>query len=592
MDESRQSRPSGIPRPSRIPVPRTNPLRISPSRESLTTDVAAVGSLRSPKLRSTPSRDQLVPTCHHAQPSTASLRAVSSPPIRPVIPDPDAPLPSRSGRGGAAPSASQVFWSGSTSGSLRRRASQQWISAAAMPEEEALPEEHWDAVAEDFGEEPAPTAASRQRLSLAERTMETLSRLPSSPSVKGRAAPSFYDPPPTAIHFAPCSGSCRQFDRSASRSRASSRPGSISGVDDSISTFRSQMAAASESVPPIIEGTPLRSRRSIASFQTPARPPAARSARTAAHSLQAHNPLSAPCTRAPSPERYVSDFAAPRPASRAPAPRAAQRSSVCGLSTKASMPALRKAAATETTRKASLASRGSSATSSEGAYASTASVASANTAITSDSADAGQAYKKTSAALREQIARARAAKRAQQQGAAANPAPGPDDVPLVPTDASFDFGLSDDPFNQRRDDKSQAKALKSRLETARTTGRLNIAAMGLKEIPPEVLNMYNLDSIAEFGGSWAESVDLTRFVAADNELEMISDSVFPDVDPQELADDEDSQGNIFAGLETLDLHGNILVNLPMGLRRLSLLTSLNLVCARVPLRRYLYPASG
>jgi hypothetical protein len=148
----------------------------------------------------------------------------------------------------------------------------------------------------------------------------------------------------------------------------------------------------------------------------------------------------------------------------------------------------------------------------------------------------------------------------------------------VPTDTGFDFGLSNDPFNQHRDDKSQAKVLKGRLETARTSGRLNIAAMGLKEIPAEVLNMYNLESIGQSGSAWAESVDLTRFVAADNELEMISDSVFPDVDPQELAEQEDSQGNIFAGLETLDLHGNILVNLPMGLRRLSLLTSLNLVC--------------
>lgn len=148
---------------------------------------------------------------------------------------------------------------------------------------------------------------------------------------------------------------------------------------------------------------------------------------------------------------------------------------------------------------------------------------------------------------------------------------------MVPTDTSFDFGLSNDPFNQRRDDKSQAKMLRSRLESARTSGRLNIAAMGLTEIPQDVLDMYNLESIGQSGSAWAESVDLTRFVAADNELEMIADSVFPDVDPQECVDDEDAQGNIFAGLETLDLHGNILVALPMGLRRLSVLTSLNLV---------------
>jgi Leucine-rich repeat (LRR) protein len=148
---------------------------------------------------------------------------------------------------------------------------------------------------------------------------------------------------------------------------------------------------------------------------------------------------------------------------------------------------------------------------------------------------------------------------------------------LIPTDTSFDFGLSNDPFNQHRDDGSTKKILQSRIETARISGRLNIAAMGLREIPAEVMNMYNLESIGGNGGSWAESVDLTRFVAADNELEMINDSIFPDCDPQDMADSEDGQGNIFGGLETLDLHGNMLIALPMGLRRLPQLTSLNLV---------------
>jgi hypothetical protein len=231
--------------------------------------------------------------------------------------------------------------------------------------------------------------------------------------------------------------------------------------------------------------------------------------------------------------------------------------------------------ATEAPRKESTASRGSSATSGEGTHAPSPSVSSANTAITSDSPEPGQTYKKASSALREQIAKAKAAKRAAAQP---GPASTSDGATLIPTDTSFDFDLGSDPFNQHRDDKSQAKVLQSRLETARTSGRLNVAAMGLKEIPAEVFDMYNLETIGQSGGAWAESVDLTRFVAADNELEMINDSVFPDVDPQELADDEDSQGNIFAGLETLDLHGNILIALPMGLRRLSLLTSLNLVC--------------
>jgi len=246
------------------------------------------------------------------------------------------------------------------------------------------------------------------------------------------------------------------------------------------------------------------------------------------------------------------------------------------------MPTLNKSTTVETPRKVSSASRGSSATSGDGTNPSSASVTSASTAITAESSESAsaQSARKTSAALREQIAKARAAKRVvPSQISSANPVLEADESTLVPTDSGFDFGLASDPFNLRRDDQSQAKILQSRLESARTSGRLNIAAMALREIPTDVMNMYNLDSVGQQG--WAESVDLSRFVAADNELEMIADSVFPDVDPRELADDEDSQGYIFAGLETLDLHGNMLIALPMGLRRLSLLTSLNLVCAHL-----------
>lgn len=152
---------------------------------------------------------------------------------------------------------------------------------------------------------------------------------------------------------------------------------------------------------------------------------------------------------------------------------------------------------------------------------------------------------------------------------------------MIPTDDTFDFGLAaDDPFNLKRDANSTSKVLQSRVAVARTSGRLNIAALGLKEIPSEVLNMYNLESVGASGGNWAECVDLTRFVAADNELEMIEEALFPDVDPEEFADDENAQGCMFGGLETLDLHGNMLISLPAGLRRLALLTSLNLVCSR------------
>jgi hypothetical protein len=182
--------------------------------------------------------------------------------------------------------------------------------------------------------------------------------------------------------------------------------------------------------------------------------------------------------------------------------------------------------------------------------------------------------RKTSHALREQIAKAKAAKRAamrQVSGSLSNQ----EEAPVIAT-GSFDFGLSDDPFNQLVDQSGVKGLLRKRIDAARSDGRLNIAAMGLKKIPDEVMDMYNLDSIGAQGGSWAESVDLTRFVAADNELEVLHDTVFPDIDPRENMDD-DTKGNQFGGLETLDLHGNLLKAVPLGLRRLELLTTLNLV---------------
>lgn len=186
--------------------------------------------------------------------------------------------------------------------------------------------------------------------------------------------------------------------------------------------------------------------------------------------------------------------------------------------------------------------------------------------------------RKSSLALREQIAKAKAAKRAQgsRQASGIQGIESTEETPIMPA-GTFDFGLADDPFNQQRSQDGAKGLLRKRIDSARTDGRLNIAAMGLKEIPGEVMDMYNFDATNGHGSSWAESVDLTRFVAADNELEFLDDSVFPDMDPHELLDDDESKGNQFGGLETLDLHGNLLKALPLGLRRLSLLTTLNLV---------------
>lgn len=200
-------------------------------------------------------------------------------------------------------------------------------------------------------------------------------------------------------------------------------------------------------------------------------------------------------------------------------------------------------------------------------------------ALTTESLDpaaAAPVFRKSSAALREQIAKAKAANKAVSlQVSQPNPV---EEEPVIPTDNTFDFGLSNDPFNLQRNINVQAKMIQGRIDTARTNGRLNIAAMSLKNIPEQVMKMYDLESVGAVGSAWAESVDLTRFIAADNELETIDDSVFPDCEPQDFADDEDSRGSIFGGLETLDLHGNLLLSIPIGMRRLQLLTSLNLVC--------------
>jgi len=174
----------------------------------------------------------------------------------------------------------------------------------------------------------------------------------------------------------------------------------------------------------------------------------------------------------------------------------------------------------------------------------------------------------SSAALREQIAAAKAAARTQK---VKHDSPQQADSAAFP---SFDSDLHADPFNQAPKDGKHI--LRNRIKAAWADGKLNVAGLGLKQLPDEVLHMYEPAAMEEGGVNWAEVVDLTRLIAADNELEDLGDSVFPDRPADELAADEDSQGNQFGGLETLDLHGNHLQALPLGLRRLERLTHLNL----------------
>lgn len=116
------------------------------------------------------------------------------------------------------------------------------------------------------------------------------------------------------------------------------------------------------------------------------------------------------------------------------------------------------------------------------------------------------------------------------------------------------------------------------MDAARSSGRLDVSALALAELPDQILRMYEYDSNGESSVQWNEAIDLVKFIAADNEIESIPDAFFPDVDVEALDPaDEDASLPQFGGIGTLDMHGNKLQKLPLGLGRLNCLTVLNLV---------------
>ncbi|KAK5715023.1 hypothetical protein LTR15_010439 [Elasticomyces elasticus] len=179
----------------------------------------------------------------------------------------------------------------------------------------------------------------------------------------------------------------------------------------------------------------------------------------------------------------------------------------------------------------------------------------------------------SSTALREQIAAAKAAARKEKEK-------GKMDSPQQADWGQFEtfdgMGGSTDPFNLAPKDPTHV--LRNRIKAAWTDGKLNIAGLALKDVPDEVLGMFDAKAMEAAGVNWAEVVDLTRLLAADNELEELGDGVFPDRPAETWAEAEDGEGkgSPFGGLEVMDLHGNRLGGLPMGMRRMERLTKLDL----------------
>lgn len=627
MEDNRlQAGKSALPRPtSRLPMPRSTgiptALRPSQSRDNL----AAAPEIVSSRLRPAASRERLASGISNItnQPSptapknSTSARGLARP--RPTSSLPTftpQPKPLRATSSGNGSGLSRIppprdrmaslpedvdsprESHASKLPGLRRKSSAQWMptSQLASPRQRSTSTSTLSngyASSDSFSQtspinEDNDIAADdtirpktlKPRPSLAERTVQTLSRLPSSPALRGKTSNSnFFEPESYRATSRPASrcsrpgSSLRDDSSTPSKPRPSlSRPGSSSGpLQDLSNPFNPQL--------PPLESSPARG-RGLGTLRTPSTSGLRDRSRSKIGSVRG---LPRPRSTTPSKEMPLLAPEFPMNGSKTISTRTVQqRPSVNGLFKKPALPAAKKPASISSApTKAKAAPLKSPATVSDRSTNLSA-ASSTSTKSTSVGGDSPPPFKKSSSALRDQIARAKAAKRSVAAKPLVSDEPGQaaawGESPVVPTDDTFDFGLSDHPFNLNRDANSTSKIVKSRVTTARTSGRLNIAALGLKEIPKEVLDMYSMESIGKYDGSWAESVDLTRFVAADNELEMIDESVFPDVDPEELAEDEDAQGSIFAGLETLDLHGNVLIALPAGLRRLTLLTSLNLVC--------------
>ncbi|KAK2601985.1 hypothetical protein QQS21_004411 [Conoideocrella luteorostrata] len=571
--DSPKDRPSGIPRLSRLPVPRssipkpvsstctTRSLRSKSSRDSF-----GGGELIPPKLRTAPSRDRLRSGVSGSTGRESPLRATSS---RAKTGNQDSstsktPIVPGSQRRSDSAVTQPVEVSGADADLVDDGAFNQSPVHTTLPHDttgiDALPDDS-----------TAFQTPSRSRPSLSERTMETLAHVPSSPALSKKSS-SFFDQGRTRSQGEGGNsrpGSSYNSDGSGrASSRHGSRPGSSASQDHPTTpNLRGSSMSFKTSLSTINSGTPRRT-SSIGIVKTPQAKatPSRMSLTSATRPAASGIPPVPDVARSQGPDKRMVGRAPLKAGAKTIATRPAKpRTSTQGLFKKPSLPSMGgSTCSTDTTR------------TSEGAWDGSIPPPSSSTGPPAKQA-ASLTNRKSSAALRDQIAKARAAKRAAvRQASATQKLVEQNDAPTASND---EYGTSmehDDPFNLRKGERPGAKVLQQRVAMARTTGRLNIAALGLKEIPQEVMKMYDLESVGNYGGNWAESVDLTRLVAADNEFEALDENLFPDTSPDTIDEEDDGQGNIFGGLETLDLHGNLLAMVPLGFRRLVNLTSLNL----------------
>ncbi|KAJ5580085.1 uncharacterized protein N7459_006070 [Penicillium hispanicum] len=388
---------------------------------------------------------------------------------------------------------------------------------------------------------PAHQSRGRPRPSLSERTIETLSHIPPSPASVKRQS-SFFNGASPIRSPSRTPSNVSNYSRSPSRS-SSGQPNGNDLLSQPVSKLR----------------LPSRSRISVASSSglPEASTTSESPTRTGMPSVKQSTRVGGSASETSASTKKLGSKAIPKVPHVRASPSTSTKSSVSDMGPPERPLHVRKTRKSATIRSTSNASRYVSA-------------ASNMEDLTPEQQAENESRKvsKSSTALRESIAKAKAARKAAAVEGKKEPAS--QTKPMVDSWSGIDV---EDPFNQLPKG-SNTNVLRKRVEGARVSGTLNIAALSLDEIPKEVVNMYEFDP--ESTSNWFENVDLVKFIAADNELAQVSNAVFPDIDLEDFDPDSGERGPQFAGLETLDLHGNVLHSLPMGIRRLHHLRFLNL----------------